>query len=81
MSNVGWICPRCGKVWAPDVKSCDCLTATIPLPKDPFVPINPSVPYNPWNPDPYYQPCQPYRWDGSDPYRITWTFVEPNSVH
>lgn len=23
---VGWICPRCKKVNAPDVKSCDCTT-------------------------------------------------------
>jgi hypothetical protein len=20
----GWICPRCGKVHAPDIKTCDC---------------------------------------------------------
>ena len=22
----GWICPKCKKVWAPSVKSCDCTT-------------------------------------------------------
>jgi len=22
--EMGWICPRCLKVWAPDVKNCDC---------------------------------------------------------
>ncbi len=24
ISNVGWICPKCGKGLAPTVKSCDC---------------------------------------------------------
>lgn len=24
MNNTGWICPRCRKVNAPDVKQCDC---------------------------------------------------------
>jgi uncharacterized OB-fold protein len=21
---LGWLCPRCGRIWAPDVRTCDC---------------------------------------------------------
>jgi len=40
----GWICPRCGKCWAPWVVSCKCST---PLPLDGTVTIYPLryVPY------------------------------------
>lgn len=57
--NEGWICPRCDKVNAPDVKACDCkfeksiideLKKLEPIPKQPE-PI-----------EPYYPPyCPPYR--------------------
>lgn len=23
---MGWLCPRCGHVWAPDVRECTCVT-------------------------------------------------------
>ena len=36
--NYGWICPRCGKVKAPDVKECDC------KPEEPL--IIPTAPFN-----------------------------------
>ena len=25
----GWVCPRCGKVWAPWVRSCECSPPTM----------------------------------------------------
>ncbi len=25
--NEGWVCPKCKKVWAPSVKSCECPTS------------------------------------------------------
>lgn len=39
--NEGWICPRCRKSNAPDVKSCDCSddTASVPIP----APISPTI--------------------------------------
>ena len=45
--NIGWICPRCGKVNAPDVKQCDCDNGHY---EHTFVPI----PYCPQQP--YYSP-------------------------
>lgn len=24
LENIGWVCPRCKKVWNPSIKSCDC---------------------------------------------------------
>lgn len=36
--NYGWICPRCGKVWAPWVQSCTCVA-------DSGWHINPQPPY------------------------------------
>lgn len=39
----GWVCPRCGKVWAPHVDQCrDCSSGYYPSPYPPY------YPYNPW---------------------------------
>lgn len=27
LKNVGWTCPKCGKVWNPSVKSCTCMAS------------------------------------------------------
>jgi hypothetical protein len=55
----GWICPKCGKVYAPDVKECaECNSkkwVTIPCSPLPY-----PVPYYPWPTYPYYTP-----WDGT----------------
>ena len=44
--NEGWVCPRCDKVWAPSVKSCDCE----PREWQPYG----EVPLMPWPTDPRY---------------------------
>lgn len=28
---VGWLCPRCGKVNAPDVRQCSCKSKDVPV--------------------------------------------------
>lgn len=47
-SNVqyGWVCPRCGKVYAPWKESCDCHLNI------PYTPPNTPVPATPFNPMP-----------------------------
>lgn len=30
LAPVGWVCPRCGKIWAPDIKQCDCKPPQLP---------------------------------------------------
>jgi hypothetical protein len=30
LNPIGWLCPRCGKVNAPDVKQCDCKPPQLP---------------------------------------------------
>lgn len=51
--NTGWICPRCDKVNAPDIKSCDCKKDG-DWPKKDFKPFKP-IPY-PYPPPTYPQP-------------------------
>lgn len=52
-NNYGWICPKCGRVWAPWVMSCICnLDIGIQKPPTPYIPI----PTNPWIPAPIYSP-------------------------
>lgn len=29
MEHYGWICPRCGKVYAPHIASCDCVNLRV----------------------------------------------------
>ena len=41
--NEGWICPRCGKVWAPWMPSCTCAGVTVPLPNKPWIPPQPTT--------------------------------------
>ena len=72
--NKGWICPRCDKVNAPNVKSCDCksdeklkqpddieeLKKLFDNPKDiPKWPEPIVVPYYPYYPD---RICRPPHW-------------------
>ena len=68
--NEGWICPRCNKVNAPDVKACDCkdirdyfeeLKEYFPKPIDPpFYPIHPDYPDWKYRPYWYYYPWYVY---------------------
>ena len=48
MSNTGWICPRCQKVHAPDVRGCDCKALPdligVPWPRSPFDGLPPEPP-------------------------------------
>jgi hypothetical protein len=37
--SVGWVCPKCGRVWAPWVSTCNC--GNIPRP----VPVVPTMPH------------------------------------
>lgn len=52
MNNTGWICPRCGKVNAPDIKQCSCSGDgyfPYPIYSTPYYP----VPHKPWWEPPY----------------------------
>ncbi len=62
--NEGWICPRCQKVNAPDVKACDCkyeesdiekLKKLMPKQPEPATPFCPQ-----YYPDWIYRPYHPY---------------------
>jgi len=56
--NTGWICPKCGRVWAPWVDRCDACTA-IQLTGgeviEPFMP-GPYIPHTPQTGDPLPPP-------------------------
>lgn len=60
-SIYGWICPKCGKVWAPWVPSCSCTdptTKTEEIPsQQPYLPW-PTIPITitPWTGDPLPPP-------------------------
>lgn len=50
--NIGWECPRCGKIHAPHIDSCDCSKPGEWAPNQwPTYPTYPWYPYNPvWYP-------------------------------
>jgi hypothetical protein len=61
--QTGWICPKCGRVYAPHVQECGVCNAAILSPVPPWTNPYPWYPY-PWTtPDP---------WPGYPPI-ITWT--------
>jgi len=50
----GWVCPKCGKVYAPDVKECaECNQRAIPMlyPNYPVYPVYPTFPWYPQYPN------------------------------
>jgi len=57
-SIYGWICPKCGRVWAPWIPSCSCTDPTTKIGE-----IQPSQPYLPWPQQPYDPP--PYNIPGT----------------
>jgi predicted RNA-binding Zn-ribbon protein involved in translation (DUF1610 family) len=52
----GWVCPKCGKVNAPWVASCDCKAQIVyvsyPVYVPPYTPYYPTYPYTPYYPSP-----------------------------
>lgn len=69
VGNTGWICPKCGKVNAPWVASCDCVSS-IKITYPPYV-----APYQPYNPPwyPYTPWISPIVYCGAGAQAKTWT--------
>jgi len=59
--NEGWVCPRCGKVNAPDVKWCDCKNEPEPTPQRSDPRDGPAY-YPDWIYSPY-RSCRPIWFD------------------
>lgn len=50
MLNQGWICPKCGMMWAPWVDRCDCVQEKMviePFMPGPYIPNHPDHPFGP----------------------------------
>lgn len=62
----GWICPKCGRVYAPWVKECEaCNPVKVAPTPEPW-----TQPY-PWYPYPWTIPVTPYP-GTNDPIIVTW---------
>lgn len=51
--NLGWTCPKCDRVWSPNIGYCSVCNSsvTIPMQPEPFViPTGPTVNPWPWTP-------------------------------
>jgi hypothetical protein len=70
----GWICPKCGRVYAPWVKECEACNPVKTAPVvEPWIPIVPFYPFPLWPPYPDYPGTAPmYPWPTPS------TFAYPN---
>lgn len=48
ISREGWQCPRCGRIWSPDVERCDCIENNLmPLPMTRLIDLSPYITQHP----------------------------------